>query len=314
MAPTTPTTIELPTTVTLNPSVVGTLHLVVGAGGTGARLAIQLVKLLTPADAMLIFDQDIVEARNLLRQHFVQPDVGRNKAEVLAERLALAAPQGARVVAVPEHFAEAKHKQRVRQFMGTQTEHGARSLVIYGCVDNMKARGEMWTLFNSIRNEFNYQPVNVVYLDCGNAMRSGQVVINMNRCFGEITDGIGQLGKQPAFVTFDGFAELMPGFMKQKDEDDATEACAVRLDTQSLAANQWAATIAGTMASWVVDCLPFNVGGMTYSTLGSVTAAPFKGTVTNRGQHEVYARTLQNAHGGRLRGADVVLTGMRRLL
>lgn len=64
---------------------------IVGCGGTGARMLpplIQLVKsahwILNPKITLIDFDE--VEPKNLVRQNFIKDDVGRNKAEVLAER------------------------------------------------------------------------------------------------------------------------------------------------------------------------------------------------------------------------------------
>jgi hypothetical protein len=311
-APAPPPTIQLPATVTLAPAGVGYVHVVVGAGGTGARLAVQLVKLMTPSDVMIIFDGDIVEQRNLLRQHFVPPDVGRNKAEVLAERLSLAAPQGSRIIAIPEMLDYNKHKAVIGGAFGTTTERGYRSMVLYGCVDNQKSRLLLRRL-HMTWNALGANPGMVnAYIDCGNAMRTGQVVLNLHEAWGKVVNGTGQ-AYDNCFVSFNGF-DLMPGFLNQKDDEDGAQACAVRLDTQTLAANQWAATIAATMAAWVVDCLPFGVGGMMYSTLGSMKTVAFHSEVVVDGNMERAGRTLNRAHGGYLMGPHVKLRGMTTLL
>ena len=39
---------------------------------------------------ILVCDGDVVEEKNLIRQNFVEQDVGRNKAQVLAERYSAA--------------------------------------------------------------------------------------------------------------------------------------------------------------------------------------------------------------------------------
>lgn len=63
----------------------------VGCGGTGARLLPPLIQLIKSAHWILhpkitLIDFDDVEVKNLVRQNFIHDDVGRNKAEVLAER------------------------------------------------------------------------------------------------------------------------------------------------------------------------------------------------------------------------------------
>src|SRR5688572_3687924 len=68
--------------------------ILVGAGGTGARMAPDIARLLNRGDSLIIVDPDTVEEKNLIRQHFVRPDVGRYKAEVVAQRATIAAAPG----------------------------------------------------------------------------------------------------------------------------------------------------------------------------------------------------------------------------
>ena len=74
--------------------------LVIGCGGTGGHLipnlarAISVVNKLANGDRerlnLIIADGDIVEHKNLVRQHFINRDLAKNKAEVLAERYSAA--------------------------------------------------------------------------------------------------------------------------------------------------------------------------------------------------------------------------------
>src|SRR3990167_474951 len=57
-----------------------------GAGGVGSRLVPPLVKMLPSGTILDIYDPDIVEKKNLNRQHFCHRDLGKPKAQVLAER------------------------------------------------------------------------------------------------------------------------------------------------------------------------------------------------------------------------------------
>lgn len=59
--------------------------LVLGAGGTGSNCAESLVRM--GVGKITIVDGDKVELNNLNRQHYLPSDVGKNKAEVLAEYL-----------------------------------------------------------------------------------------------------------------------------------------------------------------------------------------------------------------------------------
>src|SRR5215471_13409097 len=61
----------------------------VGCGGTGGFLAESLARLLVGCKrgALFLVDPDRVEPRNIGRQTFQRTDVGRFKAEVMAEHL-----------------------------------------------------------------------------------------------------------------------------------------------------------------------------------------------------------------------------------
>ena len=64
-----------------------------GAGGTGGHVAPHLYRLLHTLERpvkVVIADGDIVEQKNLVRQNFISADLGKNKAQVLAERYSTA--------------------------------------------------------------------------------------------------------------------------------------------------------------------------------------------------------------------------------
>ena len=70
------------------------IHIVmIGCGGTGGHIAPHLYRLLYSVfrpSTVILCDGDLVEKKNLVRQNFVSCDLGRNKAEVLAERYSAA--------------------------------------------------------------------------------------------------------------------------------------------------------------------------------------------------------------------------------
>ena len=67
-----------------------------GAGGTGGWFIPKLVKIINDVSLkgkrcptrIILVDGDTVEEKNLLRQNFIQNDIGRNKAQVLVQRYA----------------------------------------------------------------------------------------------------------------------------------------------------------------------------------------------------------------------------------
>lgn len=65
--------------------------ILIGAGGTGGYIAPHLYRIAYASGRkvqIIIADGDIVEKKNLIRQNFADCDIGKNKAQVLAERYA----------------------------------------------------------------------------------------------------------------------------------------------------------------------------------------------------------------------------------
>ena len=61
----------------------------IGAGGTGGHIVPHLYRLLHTLDRpveVILADGDMVEKKNLVRQNFIASDLGKNKAQALAER------------------------------------------------------------------------------------------------------------------------------------------------------------------------------------------------------------------------------------
>ncbi|MDP9350079.1 MAG: ThiF family adenylyltransferase [Chloroflexota bacterium] len=157
-------------TIRTHPAEAAPAILVVGCGGTGGFLAESIARLLLGRDAMLcLVDMDRVEPRNAARQAFRREDVGRFKAQVLAERMAERYGLEVRYSVLP--YDRALH---ARAF------DGARGLkLVTGCVDNAPARRAMAeTLGSGVPAPYGYsQPREVWWLDCGNGRNSGQVLL-----------------------------------------------------------------------------------------------------------------------------------------
>lgn len=146
---------------------------VIGAGGTGSRIIQPLIQTIKQAQAQInpclyIVDGDDVEFKNLSRQNFIDRDIGRNKAIVMAERYGAALDFP--VVAHPEFikpggsmFNEigcSAREQDLRQ------PSGMRKLIIM-CVDSIDARLMILDQCN---------PDDVI-IDAGNEDTFGQVSI-----------------------------------------------------------------------------------------------------------------------------------------
>jgi len=147
--------------------------IVVGAGGTGsfvvpalARLIYELKLQQNKSAEMLIIDPDIVEASNIPRSNFCFAEVGRYKAQTLAERVATA--WGIETSFSCEKFDCDKHLK--------SSNSDYRSLtIIVGCVDNYLARREMHRALDEFRGYGDAS--RLWWIDGGNGRTSGQVLL-----------------------------------------------------------------------------------------------------------------------------------------
>jgi len=138
-----------------------------GAGGTGGHIAPHLYRLLhtlTRPVITIIADGDIVEQKNLVRQNFISADLGRNKAQALAERYSSAFGMEARYI--PDFIED---EGRLIELTNSQ---GWLSILI-GAVDNNKSRRLCHQVFMKADN--------LIYIDSGNGEYTGQVVCGIRR-------------------------------------------------------------------------------------------------------------------------------------
>ncbi len=151
--------------------------IVVGAGGTGsfaapaiARLVFELKQQNRPTE-MLIVDPDVVESGNIPRSNFCAAEVGRFKAQTLAERITMA--WGIETQYACERFDPDKHLK--------QSTSDYRSLtVITGCVDNYLARRDIHRAVDEFRGYSSADAPNLWWIDGGNGRSSGQVLLGSN--------------------------------------------------------------------------------------------------------------------------------------
>lgn len=147
--------------------------IVVGAGGTGsfvvpaiARLIYELKQQQNKSAEMLIVDPDVVENGNIPRSNFCFAEVGRYKAQTLAERVSAA--WGIETSFSCERFDPEKHLK--------SSSIDYRSLtIIVGCVDNYLARREMHRALDEFRGYGDAS--RLWWIDGGNGRSSGQVSI-----------------------------------------------------------------------------------------------------------------------------------------
>ncbi len=147
----------------------------VGAGGTGsfaapaiARLAYELKERGKTVDITII-DHDLVERGNIPRSNFCGAEIGRFKAQTIAERLSLA--WGLEVGYANEQFDYEKHLKPDGNSSYRQIT------ILVGCVDNHLARTEIHRSLVESERFVSTDAPGVWWIDGGNGKFSGQVLI-----------------------------------------------------------------------------------------------------------------------------------------
>lgn len=129
----------------------------IGVGGTGGYVLQQAARLLYSlkeqgryVPSILLIDGDAVETKNLLRQYFLPQDVGKKKADVLAERYSKA--YALDIGAYSEYVAQGTDLSQIGISDGA---------LVIGCVDNGSTRRILHEKLHQLRH--------VVYIDAGNS-------------------------------------------------------------------------------------------------------------------------------------------------
>jgi PRTRC genetic system ThiF family protein len=232
----------------------------VGAGGTGSFMAMNLARLafelktLGKSANVVIVDPDCVEEGNIPRSNFCFAEVGMNKAETLAGRLARA--WGIEVGFVKEGFRPALLQSKNDEW-SVQSSNSSKLTVLVGCVDNHLARQQMHEAlkFYGERSYDNAAP-RVWWIDGGNGRDTGQVLIGNRLNEKEICESA---RKSPILSLLPAPSLQHPDLLQREGErktrskaqtDDAIS-CAerIRLGEQSLNVNQRVAVEMNEMLS-----------------------------------------------------------------
>lgn len=207
---------------------------VVGCGGTGSWLIPKLAKtindmkrknLLSTDFSLVLVDGDTVESKNLIRQNFVESDIGRNKAEVMAVRYG-ATLNDISVQYIDKYLTE-KSNYDVNHFshINTLNDMVAHSefVVVFNLVDNQNARRAVHSL-----------PITGWIVDIGNELAHGQLFAT-------------PYGVTPSDYAKLKFFTMSPETLTE-DEEVKIYSCAeadtdVELEEQFLVANDTAALV-----------------------------------------------------------------------
>jgi PRTRC genetic system ThiF family protein len=154
----------------------------VGSGGTGGYLVPKLARLIMTLKEFkrdtrftyTIVDPDSVEEANLYRQNFVQMDLGKNKAQVMAQRYGR--HFGVDISSCNEKISA---QERLQELFLLPRNDGMYwspkcTCVLISCVDNNAARRVMHDMFHKW-DGLGYGH-DLVYIDSGNGKYTGQIV------------------------------------------------------------------------------------------------------------------------------------------
>jgi len=225
--------------------------IMLGSGGTGGHIAPHLYRLLHSLERytkVIICDGDIVEEKNLIRQNFIPADLGRNKAQVLAERYASAF--GLEISYIPEFIEdESRLAKLVKPDTFPAGPYSSQSIeglsILIGCVDNNRSRQLCHHVFKSAQN--------LIYIDSGNGEYTGQVVCGIRRG--------GRTYYKP-------IGEVYPDVLLETDRFPTQLSCAEAAvsDPQSIVANIMASTAVVSYLYNILVLGSIEIRSVTFST------------------------------------------------
>lgn len=162
----------------------------IGVGGTGGNVLLSMARLLRGFSlknerinySYLIADGTTVKEHNLENQQFRAKDIGRKKAEVLAERYY-------RLLDVPIYvFSEYVENVDTLAKLFKIAQRGQWTVdipVLLGCVDNNRSR--------QVFHQYFERAEDLIYIDSGNTTVGGQVIMGVKAGGKEILPPAGKI-------------------------------------------------------------------------------------------------------------------------
>jgi len=204
----------------------------IGAGGTGSlllnqlcRINIALIGLGKKGIHVRCFDHDIVTESNLGRQNFNELDIDLNKADVLISRINMF-----------YGFQWESYNLKV-----TDQTHHIKSNIIFICVDNIKARKDIYTMLKGDKKT-THEFQNHYVIDCGNEFKTGQVYLSNSKSINQPDSKYETISYIPNPI------EKYGKGIYQKDNDNVPScSLAQALGKQDLMINQFVADTAAKM-------------------------------------------------------------------
>jgi len=283
--------------------------IVVGAGGIGARVLQLLTRAMVGSATIYLVDPDIVEDRNIHRQVFTVGDVGEPKVIALARRYQT---RGCNIYGIQARIEDVLFSRSGQTEPSDLMEAFDRTIcpvIIIGCVDNVAARAHLLKqvkaamLLDITSGLPSDETRAVVYIDTGNDKTVGQVLVSGN---------IQVLNKNSSPSSRAQLAVKLHGYMAQPELFDDTRehpnesrpSCTEMPDTQTVTANQLAATIAVQAMITILEGKYLSSIGWSFDlSAGSMVPVPFVlgpwiVTVSDRYERLHWAATPQTTLNG----------------
>lgn len=248
---------------------------IVGCGGTGSRLVPILAQFIKTCPwivdpTIFLVDDDVVEQKNLQRQNFITPDVGKPKSEVLASRYSKA--YNITIIPVVERVTSDRTTYN-RIFNGrveSPIKGNIKSAMIISCVDNMEARRNILNTFAAVWAQ------NGIFLDGGNEDLYGQVMISnpyyilMDNYSNNLPKDVFSMLNLPELMPVSADAQCIPLDCKfyATTIDKPSERSCADLD-QTMAINAMVAITMFSMIQTVIYSRPFNFNRLNISMAGT---------------------------------------------
>ena len=228
----------------------GPIHfVVVGAGGTGGYFIPQLVRQMAIINknrqvkhTLTVYDKDDIEEKNLTRQNFIQADIGKNKAEVMASRYGRSFAQ--EVGYVPEYIKDpiVFGKEIISRLY---PDNNRQHVVLVDCTDNNKTRLIMKEAADMMQGSIGHGTV--VLLSSGNEESAGQIICSfkprMKNNKKIIYSDIPGLSIEYDSLSTPDFFDVFPNFDLEKLPDELSCAEAAVSSPQNIFTNMSAANI-----------------------------------------------------------------------
>lgn len=273
---------------------------VVGAGGTGGYLIPQLTRQIKLQNdlrgleghqphLLTIIDGDIVEQKNLVRQQFIDRDINRNKAQVMAERYGRAFQLAVNYVT---DYIEST------EMLTSLVNNETHVPVFLDCVDNNKTRVFIEEAHRSFGTSY--------FISSGNEEMTGQVVLSLHDARHSLESRFeGEEFGYPVMVETPSVLNMFPSMLDGSDKLPTEMSCAENAESapQNIHTNMTAANLIFGFANKILAkpqdvtkgidhfAIFYNLNNMTFRTFGT-TKEDFQSALKMVEGNDSYQRFL----------------------